>query len=54
VSTLGQAAAWLDAERANLHPAAEYAAARACFPHATAYRLPSAASWLPAVSGLHH
>jgi tetratricopeptide (TPR) repeat protein/transcriptional regulator with XRE-family HTH domain len=36
VSTLGQAAAWLEAERANLHAAAEYAAGRACFPHATA------------------
>ena len=36
VSTLGQAASWLEAERANLHAAAEYAAARACFLHATA------------------
>jgi tetratricopeptide (TPR) repeat protein/transcriptional regulator with XRE-family HTH domain len=36
VSTLGQAASWLEAERANLHAAAEYAADRACFPHATA------------------
>jgi len=36
VSTLGQAAAWLEAERVNLHAAAEYAADRACFPHATA------------------
>ncbi len=36
VSTLGQAAAWLEAERANLHAATEYAVGRACFPHATA------------------
>jgi tetratricopeptide (TPR) repeat protein/transcriptional regulator with XRE-family HTH domain len=36
VSTLGLAAAWLEAERANLHAAAEYAAGRQWFPHATA------------------
>jgi tetratricopeptide (TPR) repeat protein/transcriptional regulator with XRE-family HTH domain len=36
VSTLGQAAAWLEAERANLHAAAEYAVGHAYFPHATA------------------
>ena len=36
VSTLEQAAAWLEAERANLHAAAEYAVGRAYFPHATA------------------
>jgi hypothetical protein len=55
VSTLGQAAAWLDAERANLHagrrvrgPPARVSLTR------PPYRLPSAASWLPAVSGLHH
>ena len=42
VSTLGQAAAWLEAERANLHTAAEYAAGRAWFPHA--FALPAAMS----------
>jgi tetratricopeptide (TPR) repeat protein/transcriptional regulator with XRE-family HTH domain len=36
VSALGQASAWLEAERANLHAAAEYAAGRAWFSHATA------------------
>ena len=36
LSSLGEAAAWLEAERANLHAAAEYAASRSCFPHATA------------------
>jgi tetratricopeptide (TPR) repeat protein len=36
LGTLGQAGAWLDAERANLHAAAEYAAGCARFPHAVA------------------
>jgi len=36
VSTLGQAAAWLDAERANLHAAADYAADSGRSPHAIA------------------
>ena len=49
VSTVGQAAAWLDAERANLHAAAEDAARRACFPHATA--LPVAISGFLAARG---
>ena len=49
LSTLGQAAAWLEAERANLHAAAEYAARRACFPHATA--LPVAISGFLAARG---
>ncbi len=49
VSTLGQAAAWLEAERANLHAAAEYAAGRACFPHATA--IPAAISGFLAARG---
>jgi tetratricopeptide (TPR) repeat protein/transcriptional regulator with XRE-family HTH domain len=49
VSTLGQAAAWLEAERANLHAAAEYTAARACFPHATA--IPVAMSGFLAARG---
>ncbi len=49
VSTLGQAAAWLEAERANLHAAAEYAAARARFPHAIA--LPVALSGFLAARG---
>src|SRR5215475_12395364 len=42
LSALGPAAAWLEAERANLHAAAEYAAGRACFPHA--FALPAAIS----------
>src|SRR5260370_23404858 len=49
MSTLGQAAAWLEAERANLHAAAEYAAGRACFPHATA--IPAAISGFLAPPG---
>ncbi len=49
MSTLGQAAAWLEAERANLHAAAEYAAGRACFPHATA--IPAAISGFLAARG---
>ena len=36
LSTLGQAAAWLEAERANLHAAADYAAARGRSRHAIA------------------
>ena len=42
MSVLGQAAAWLEAERANLHAAADYAASHACFPHA--FALPAAMS----------
>jgi tetratricopeptide (TPR) repeat protein/transcriptional regulator with XRE-family HTH domain len=40
LSTLGQAAAWLDAERPNLHAAAEYAAASG--QHLHAVRIPAA------------
>ena len=36
LSTLGQAAAWLEAERANLHAAADYAATRGHSRHAVA------------------
>jgi tetratricopeptide (TPR) repeat protein len=36
LSTLGQATAWLETERANLHAAAEHAADCARFPHAIA------------------
>jgi tetratricopeptide (TPR) repeat protein len=46
---LSQAGAWLGAERANLHAAADYAAGRACFPHASA--LPAAMSGFLAVRG---
>ena len=42
VSTLGQAAAWLDAERANLHAAADYAAGHGRSRHAIA--IPAAMS----------
>ncbi len=42
VSNLGQAAAWLDAERANLHAAVEYSADRARSRHAIA--IPAAIS----------
>jgi transcriptional regulator with XRE-family HTH domain/tetratricopeptide (TPR) repeat protein len=42
VSAVGQAAAWLEAERANLHTAADYAASRAYFPHA--FAIPAAMS----------
>jgi len=49
VSALGQAAAWLDAERANLHAAAEHAADRVCFPHA--FSLPAAISGFLAARG---
>jgi tetratricopeptide (TPR) repeat protein/transcriptional regulator with XRE-family HTH domain len=36
LTTLRQAAVWQEAERANLHAAADYAASHACFPHAFA------------------
>jgi tetratricopeptide (TPR) repeat protein/transcriptional regulator with XRE-family HTH domain len=36
VAALGEATTWLEAERANLHAAAEYAADHARFPYATA------------------
>ena len=42
LSTLGQAAVWLEAERANLHAAADYAAAHGCPLHAIA--IPAAMS----------
>jgi tetratricopeptide (TPR) repeat protein len=42
LSNLGQAGAWLEAERANLHAAADYAASRACVPHA--FAIPAAMS----------
>ena len=42
LSVPGQAAAWLDAERANLHAAADYAAGRARCPHA--FAIPAAIS----------
>src|SRR5215471_8698189 len=42
LSTLGQAAPWLEAERANLHAAADYAASRAYFPYA--FAIPAAMS----------
>ena len=49
VSTFGRAAAWLEAERANLHAAADYAASRAYFPHALA--IPAAMSGFLAARG---
>jgi len=49
LSALGPAAAWLEAERANLHAAAEYAADRAWFPHA--FALPAAMSGFLAARG---
>ena len=49
LSTLGQAAAWLEAERANLHAAADYAADRADFLHAIA--IPAAMSGFLAARG---
>ncbi len=59
LSTLGQAAAWLEADRANLHAAADYAAGRARFPHA--FAIPAAISGFLAARGhwdqsaaLHH
>jgi tetratricopeptide (TPR) repeat protein/transcriptional regulator with XRE-family HTH domain len=42
LSTLAQAAAWLEDERANLHAVSVHAASRACFPHA--FALPAAMS----------
>src|SRR3984885_8589957 len=36
LSALGQSAAWLEAERANLHAAADYAAPRGCSRHSVA------------------
>ena len=47
--TLGQAAAWLEAERANLHAAADYGADRAHFPYAIA--IPAALSGFLAARG---
>ena len=49
LSALGPAAAWLEAERVNLHAAADYAASRACFPHAIA--IPAAISGFLAARG---
>ena len=52
LSTLGQSAAWLEAERANLHAAADYAATRGHSRHAVAIPAAMAASWRPAVTGI--
>jgi tetratricopeptide (TPR) repeat protein/transcriptional regulator with XRE-family HTH domain len=59
LSTLGQATNWLEAERANLNAAADYAVGHACFPHA--FALPAAISGFLAARGhwdqsvaLHH
>src|SRR5215475_7288535 len=49
VSTLGQAALWLEAECANLQTAADYAASYARFPHA--FALPAAMSGFLATRG---
>ena len=49
VSTLGQASAWLEAERANLHAAADYAAVGARSRHAIA--IPAAMSGFLAARG---
>jgi tetratricopeptide (TPR) repeat protein len=49
LAALGQAAAWLEAERANLHAAAEYAAASGHLQHAIA--IPAAMSGFLAVRG---
>ncbi|HEY7145103.1 MAG TPA: tetratricopeptide repeat protein [Streptosporangiaceae bacterium] len=49
VSTPGQAGAWLDAERANLHAAADYAAVRGRSQHAVA--IPAAMSGFLAARG---
>jgi tetratricopeptide (TPR) repeat protein len=49
LSTLEQAGAWLEADRANLHAAADCAADRACFPHA--FALPVAMSGFLAARG---
>src|SRR5215469_9538062 len=50
LSTLGQAALWLEAERANLHTAADYAASHAGFPHA--FAIPAAMSGFLDARGL--
>jgi tetratricopeptide (TPR) repeat protein len=47
--TLEEAGAWLEAERANLHAAADYAAGRARFPHA--FAIPVAMSGFLAARG---
>jgi tetratricopeptide (TPR) repeat protein len=49
VSTLGRSAAWLEAERANLHAAADYAATRGRSRHAVA--IPAAISGFLAARG---
>jgi tetratricopeptide (TPR) repeat protein len=49
LSALGQAGAWLEAERANLHVAADYAAGHAWFPHA--FAIPAAISGFLAAGG---
>src|SRR5215469_5818105 len=49
LSTLGQAGAWLEAERANLHAAADHAAAHSRFLHAIA--IPAAMSGFLAARG---
>jgi tetratricopeptide (TPR) repeat protein len=49
LSTLAQAAAWLEDERANLYAAADHAARRARFPHA--FALPAAMSGFLAARG---
>jgi tetratricopeptide (TPR) repeat protein/transcriptional regulator with XRE-family HTH domain len=49
LSTLGQAGAWLEGERANLHAAADYAAGRVRPPHAIA--IPAAMSGFLAARG---
>jgi tetratricopeptide (TPR) repeat protein/transcriptional regulator with XRE-family HTH domain len=49
LSTLGQAAAWLEAERANLHAATDYAASHGRYRHAIA--IPAAMSGFLAARG---
>jgi len=49
LSALEPASAWLEAERPNLHAAADYAAGHACFPHA--FALPAAMSGFLAAHG---
>jgi tetratricopeptide (TPR) repeat protein/transcriptional regulator with XRE-family HTH domain len=49
LSAPGQASAWLEAERANLHAAADYAASHACVPHA--FAIPAAISGFLAAHG---
>jgi hypothetical protein len=44
-----QAVAWLEAERTNLHAAADYAAGRAYFPHA--FAIPAAMTGFLATRG---